>query len=108
MDTESRIPGGLASHLGVLLNIPSVGVSEELLYGECKLDTFAEERGSRVPVVDPKDKLEIGAAVRTRNHVRSVFVSVGHRISLESAIRIVRMHTSLPIPGTFTRSANVV
>jgi len=80
---------GLASHLGVLLNIPSVGVSEELLYGECKLDTFAEERGSRVPVVDPKDKLEIGAAVRTRNHVRSVFVSVGHRISLESAIRIV-------------------
>ena len=48
---------GLASHPGVLLNIPSVGVSEELLYGECKLDTFAEERGSRVPVVDPKTSL---------------------------------------------------
>jgi len=80
---------GLASHLGVLLNIPSAGVSEELLYGECKLDTLAEERGSRVPLLDPKDKIEIGAAVRTRSHIRPVFVSVGHRISLESAIRIV-------------------
>jgi deoxyribonuclease V len=80
---------GLAAHLGVLLNVPSVGVSEELLYGNCTLDALAKERGSRLPVVDPKDNIEIGAAVRTRSHIRPVFVSVGHRISLESAIRIV-------------------
>jgi deoxyinosine 3'endonuclease (endonuclease V) len=44
---------GLASHLGVLLNIPSVGVAEELVYGTCNVDALNKERGSHIPVLDP-------------------------------------------------------
>jgi deoxyribonuclease V len=80
---------GLASHMGIVLDIPSVGVSEELLYGTCRLDMLGRERGVSMPILDPERKDEIGAAVRTRSDVRPVFVSVGHRVSLKSAIRIV-------------------
>ena len=80
---------GLASHLGILLDIPSVGVSEELLYGRCDPDKLREDRGSRAPLVDTTDGAEIGAAVRTRPHVNPVYVSVGHRVSLEWAIQVV-------------------
>jgi Endonuclease V len=58
----------------------------ELLYGRCNLDLIAEKRGVRVPVLDPKDGAQIGAAVGTRSHLRPVYISVGHRVSLESAI----------------------
>jgi len=80
---------GLASHMGMVLNIPSVGVSEELLYGTCQLDMLGRERGASIPILDPERKDEIGVAVRTRSDVRPVFVSVGHRVSLRSAIQIV-------------------
>jgi deoxyribonuclease V len=80
---------GLASHLGVLLDIPSVGVAEELVYGMCNVDELGKERGSHMPVLDPTNSAEIGAAVRTRGDVRPVYISVGHRVSLESAIKIV-------------------
>ena len=80
---------GLASHMGIVLDIPSVGVSEELLYGTCRLDMLGRERGASMPILDPERKDEIGVAVRTRSDVRPVFVSVGHRVSLKSAIRIV-------------------
>jgi deoxyribonuclease V len=80
---------GLASHMGIVLDIPSVGVSEELLYGTCRLDMLGRERGASMPILDPERKDEIGVAVRTRSDVRPVFVSVGHRVSLKSAIQIV-------------------
>jgi deoxyribonuclease V len=80
---------GLASHLGVLLDVPSIGVSEELLYGRCSMDELQEQRGSIVSVLDPTDASVIGAAVRTRNGLRPVYVSVGHRVSLECAVQIV-------------------
>jgi deoxyribonuclease V len=80
---------GLASHLGVLLDIPSVGIAEELVYGTCKVDALCKERGASLPVLDPTDGSEIGAAVRTSSDVRPIYVSVGHRVSLESAIKIV-------------------
>jgi deoxyribonuclease V len=80
---------GLASHMGLVLDIPSVGVTEELLYGECRLQKLAGDRGSFTPILDPESQTEIGAAVRTRRDVRPVFVSVGHRVSLKSAVRIV-------------------
>jgi deoxyribonuclease V len=80
---------GLASHMGLLLNIPSIGVCEQLLYGECNLKALTSERGAHVPVLDPENNMEIGAAVRTRRDIRPIYVSVGHRVSLKSAIRIV-------------------
>lgn len=74
---------GLASHLGVLLNCPSVGCAKSRLVGEH--GEPGPERGARVPLRD--DGRTVGAVVRTRDGVRPLYVSIGHRISLRAAIR---------------------
>ena len=76
---------GLASHLGVILDIPTIGCAKSRLCGQH--DEPGPQRGSWSPLVDKGER--IGAAVRTRYATKVVYVSVGHRIGLESAIRIV-------------------
>lgn len=76
---------GLATHLGVLLDRPAVGCAKSRLCGEH--DEPRPERGSWVPLSDGGEV--IGAVVRTRERVRPVFVSVGHRVTLEDAIGMV-------------------
>ena len=76
---------GLATHLGLLLDIPAVGCAKSRLCG-----TYVdpnEQKGSWTPLVDGDEV--IGAVVRTRNGVRPVFVSIGHRVDLESAVSLV-------------------
>jgi deoxyribonuclease V len=97
---------GLASHVGILLDIPSVGVAQELVYGTCNVVELAKERGSYLPVLDPTDGAEIAAAVRTRSDIRPIYVSVGHRVSLQSAMKIVLQCTAryrLPEPMRYAR-----
>jgi deoxyribonuclease V len=76
---------GLACHLGVLLDLPTMGCGKSLLVGE--YHHLGEERGSTSELVD-QDEV-IGAAVRTRDRVKSVFVSIGHKVDLPSAVRVV-------------------
>jgi len=76
---------GLACHIGVLLDIPTIGVAKSLLTGEH--DQLDQQRGSFQPLLDGNHV--IGAVVRTRTSVRPVYVSVGHRISLETAVEFV-------------------
>lgn len=76
---------GLACHLGVLTGIPTIGVAKSVLVGEH--DALPREKGARRPLVDRGEV--VGAAVRTRTGVRPVYVSVGHRVSLETAIELV-------------------
>ena len=76
---------GSASHLGVATGTTTVGVAKSRLTGTC--DEPPAERGEWVPLLD-KDE-HIGAVVRTRAKVKPVFVSIGHRISLRSAIDLV-------------------
>jgi len=76
---------GLATHLGVLLDIPAVGCAKSRLCGE-EVEPGAE-KGSWTPLVDEGEV--IGAVVRTRARVRPVYVSVGHRVDLEAAISLV-------------------
>jgi len=78
---------GLASHLGVVMDRPSVGCAKSLLLGtHAKVPAGA---GNWVPLVDEKSQGErIGAVLRTRTGVRPIYVSQGHRVSLESAIRL--------------------
>lgn len=76
---------GLATHLGILLDIPTVGCAKSRLCGTYTVPD--EQKGSWSPLVD-RDQV-IGAVVRTRDGVRPVFVSVGHRIDLETAISLV-------------------
>ena len=72
---------GLASHLGLILDKPTIGCAKSRLCGQ-----YAEpglEQGSFTDLID-KDEV-IGAAVRTRTNVSVVYVSIGHQISLDSA-----------------------
>ncbi len=75
---------GLACHLGVLLDVPSVGVAKSRLVG-CHEDP-APERGAWVPL-RYKGKM-VGAVLRTRAGVRPVYVSAGHRMTLPTAIAL--------------------
>lgn len=76
---------GMASHLGVLLETPVLGVAKSPLIGEyVEPDDYP---GAQSPLTD-KGEL-IGAVVRTRAGVKPVFVSVGHRITLAEAVGFV-------------------
>lgn len=76
---------GLATHLGVLLDLPAVGCAKSLLCGT--YEEPDEERGSWSALLDGDEV--IGAVVRTRTSVQPVFVSIGHRVDLESAVSLV-------------------
>lgn len=76
---------GLASHLGVILDEPSIGCAKSRLTGE--YEEPAEEVGAWSPLRDQEGI--IGAVLRTRSSVRPVFVSTGHRVDLITAIDII-------------------
>ncbi|MCK8518924.1 deoxyribonuclease V [Methanoculleus sp. 7T] len=76
---------GIASHMGVLLDRPTVGVAKSLLVGTAT-DPGAG-RGSASPI--RRNGETIGMAVRTKEKTRPVYVSVGHRIALAQAVDLV-------------------
>jgi deoxyribonuclease V len=76
---------GLACHLGVLLNVPALGVAKSILTGDPG-GPLPSEKGHRVPLVDEGDP--IGAVLRTRTDVNPVYVSVGHRMTLDDAVAL--------------------
>ena len=95
---------GIASHFGVLVDLPTVGCAKTLLIG--KFEELAMKAGSTSPLMDGEEI--IGAALRTRDGVSPVFVSIGHRIDLESAIEVVMRCTRdyrIPEP---TRQAHLL
>lgn len=75
---------GLASHLGVTLDVPAVGLAKSRLIGT--YEEPAASAGSTSPLTD--DQEQIGVVLRTRDNVRPIFVSIGHRIDLPSAVRL--------------------
>ncbi len=76
---------GLATHLGILLDRPSLGCAKSLYIGEGREPAL--KRGSRRQLKDHGDV--IGATLRTKDNVRPVYVSAGHLMDLPSAIRLV-------------------
>lgn len=76
---------GLAVHLGVTLGVRAIGVAKSRLIGTYA--DLAEEAGSTQPLIDRKE--QVGMVLRTKDRTNPVFVSVGHRMDLESAVRIV-------------------
>jgi len=77
---------GIATHLGILLDRPSIGCAKTPLYGGFRLP--ANSKGAYEYVKDEEGDV-IGACLRTRPGVKPVFVSVGNRIDLLTAIDIV-------------------
>ena len=81
---------GIASHLGVLAAIPSIGVAKTRLIGTH--GRVPGRRGAWAPLLDDGER--IGAVLRTRAGVKPLYVSGGHRVSLATAIRWVMACTT--------------
>jgi deoxyribonuclease V len=93
---------GIASHLGVLIDMPTIGVAKSLLVG--KHDELPEEKGSWQPLRYRGGI--IGAVLRSRTSVKPLYVSSGHRVSLPTAIDyVLRCTTKYRLPET-TRLAD--
>lgn len=79
---------GIASHLGVLLDVPTIGCAKSVLTGVYEEPGI--EAGSRSLLVDRKDPAEVlGTVLRTKRKVKPVFVSPGHRITIEESADLV-------------------
>ena len=76
---------GLASHMGVLLGIPSIGCAKTVLVGD--YEEPERTRGSSSTLV--YKGAEVGRALRTRDGVKPVFVSIGHMVDLDFACGMV-------------------
>jgi deoxyribonuclease V len=77
---------GIASHVGLFLNRPTLGCAKSVLVG--RHAELAEERGSWQPLIDPKNDETVGAALRTKTRVQPIYVSPGHLIDLAGAIEL--------------------
>ncbi len=78
---------GIASHLGLVLDLPTIGCAKSVLRGHYDEKKLGEEVGDWVPLTDRGEI--IGAALRTRPRVKPMIISQGHRISLETSLRYV-------------------
>jgi deoxyribonuclease V len=88
---------GIACHLGVLADIPTIGVAKSLLVG--KHDELPLEKGSWQPLQYRREI--VGAVLRSRTGVKPLYVSPGHRISLPTAIDyVLRCLTKYRLPET--------
>lgn len=88
---------GLACHLGVVTGLPTIGVAKSRLFG-----TYTEPgptKGEWEPLFDKKET--IGAVLRTRNNVKPLFISIGHRVTLETSIDyVLKCTTRYRLPET--------
>ncbi|MBS3028825.1 MAG: deoxyribonuclease V [Dolichospermum sp. DET50] len=93
---------GIASHLGLLIDLPTIGVAKSLFIGE--YEELPPTKGSWKPLIHKQET--IGAVLRTRTGVKPVYVSSGHLISLPTAIEyVLRCTPKYRLPET-TRIAD--
>jgi deoxyribonuclease V len=76
---------GIACHLGLLLDRPTIGCAKSILVGEATEPGLMA--GSTASLVDRGER--VGVVLRTRDNVKPICVTTGHRVTLESAVRIV-------------------
>jgi deoxyribonuclease V len=96
---------GLACHGGVLFDVPSIGCAKSILVG--RHGPIGEDAGASAPLTDRGEV--VGMAVRLRAHVAPVYVSIGHKIDLETAVAVVRaMATGYREPETTRRAHRLV
>lgn len=89
---------GIATHLGVVANVPTIGCAKTLLCGRVE-GVLGPAPGDRAPLVDRGET--VGVALRTRARAQPVYVSTGHRVSLDTAVDwVLRLGDGrrLPLP----------
>ena len=77
---------GIACHIGILFDKPTIGCAKSRLVGEHQEPGAVA--GSTTPLMLESER--IGEVLRTRDHVRPIYVTTGHRVSLDSAVGLVR------------------
>ncbi|HMA76627.1 MAG TPA: deoxyribonuclease V [Candidatus Krumholzibacteriaceae bacterium] len=77
---------GLASHLGIELDLPTIGCAKSPLFG--KYDLPPPLKGDKSPIFD-KERNRIGYVLRTRDNVKPLYISPGHLIDIETSVDIV-------------------
>lgn len=77
---------GLASHLGLWLELPTIGCAKSRLYG--RHEPVGDRRGDRQPLTSPNGE-RIGVVLRTRDRVKPLYVSPGHLVGIEQAAELV-------------------
>ena len=96
---------GLACHGGLLFGVPSIGCAKSILVGAH--GPLAPERGATAELVH-RDEV-VGMAVRLRERVQPVYVSIGHRMDLATAVAVVRSATTrYRLPETTRRAHQLV
>ena len=78
---------GIAAHLGLWLDLPTIGCAKSILTGHFDEQKLGDEVGDWLPLLYKNET--IGAALRTRLRVKPMIISLGHRISLETSLRYV-------------------
>ncbi len=78
---------GIASHLGVHLDVPAIGVAKTLLYGKPEGE-LGEKAGSVVRLMGKTG--QVGWVLRSKDKVQPLYVSPGHKVSMEGALELVR------------------
>lgn len=89
---------GFATHLGVVADLPTIGCAKSLLCGKVEGEP-GPAAGDTAPLIDRGE--QVGVALRTRPRANPIYVSTGHRVSLETAIAWVMKLTDgrrLPLP----------
>jgi len=95
---------GIASHLGVIIDMPTIGVAKSLFVG--KHGVLSETKGSWLPLIYREET--VGAVLRTRDGVKPLYISIGHKISLSTALDVVlKCTTKYRLPET-TRIADKI
>jgi len=93
---------GLACHLGVIFDVPTIGCGKSRLLGD--FETPDTERGATAPLVD--NCKVIGNVLRTQTGINPIYVSIGHRLSLETACDwVLKLSPKYRLPET-TRQAD--
>ncbi|QYS86190.1 endonuclease V [Flavobacterium oreochromis] len=75
---------GLATFLGIQLDIPTIGCAKKRLVGYCKKEELGYNRGDYLELIF--DAIVVGKALRTKENLSPVYVSLGHKISLETSV----------------------
>ena len=95
---------GMATHLGIELATPTIGCAKKRLIGSYDRSSLGADRGSTLSL-SWNDQV-VRVALRTQSNIKPMFVSIGHKIDLPTAIKwVLRLCPSYRLPET-TRQAD--
>lgn len=97
---------GMATHLGIALDIPTIGCAKTRLVGEYDPAQLGKARGSTLPLMLQE---QVGAVLRTQDNVNPLFVSIGHKVSIETALDwVLRLSPNYRLPETTRKADHLV